>query len=61
MQEITITLPVETVNAAIGALTKLPYEFSQPHIDLLRQRGNAALEALEKAAPSSDANYGGND
>jgi hypothetical protein len=43
MQELTITLSVETLNAAIAALAKLPYEFSQPHIDAIRARATAAM------------------
>lgn len=44
-QEVTVTLPVDTVNAALMALSKFPYEQSQPHIDLIRSRVDAALGA----------------
>lgn len=43
MNELTITLSVETLNAAITALSKLPYEFSQPHIEIIRARATAAM------------------
>lgn len=60
MQEITVTLPVETVNAAIAALSKMPYEFALPHITVIQQRGNAAL-LQQTPQPASDSNYGGNE
>lgn len=41
--ELNITLSVETLNAAIAALAKMPYEFSQPHIDAIRARASAAM------------------
>lgn len=42
-QEVTITLPVETLNACLAALVKMPYEFAHQHITLIQQRGAAAL------------------
>lgn len=42
-QEVTISLPVETLNACLAALVKMPYEFANPHITLIQQRGAAAL------------------
>lgn len=42
-KDITLTLPVETVNACLAALVKTPYEFAQPHIEMLRSRASAAL------------------
>jgi hypothetical protein len=50
-QEVTLTLPVETINACLAALVKFPYEAAQPHIDLLRTRASEALAAA-KPAPS---------
>lgn len=51
IKEITLTLPIETVNACLGALAKTTYEFAQPHIDLIRDRAGKALqEAQAKAA-----------
>ena len=42
-QEVTVTLPVETLNACLAALVKMPYEFAHQHITLIQQRGAAAL------------------
>lgn len=42
-KEVTVTLPIDTVNACLAALAKTPYEFAQPHIELLRSRASAAL------------------
>jgi hypothetical protein len=53
VKEITVTLPIETINAALGALAKTPYEFAQPHIDLIRDRAGKALAALA-AQPAKD-------
>lgn len=48
-QEITVTLPVETLNACLAALVKMPYEFANPHITLIQQRGAAALAGQQQA------------
>lgn len=42
-QEVTVTLPIESINAALVALSKFPYEQAQPHIDVLRASVNSAL------------------
>lgn len=54
MNQITLTLPVETVNAALAALAKAPYEFAQPHIDLIRDRASAAMKEAEAKAQESE-------
>lgn len=55
IKDITITLPIDTVNACLGALAKTPYEFAQPHIDLVRDRASKALqEEQAKAAAKAD-------
>ena len=41
--EVTIKLPMATVDACITALAKFPYEQAQPHIDVLRASVNAVL------------------
>lgn len=51
MNEITVTLPIETLDACLAALAKLPYEFANPHITLIRQRGTEALNSQQKAEP----------
>lgn len=48
MNELTVTLPVETFDAALRALSKMPYDFAQPHIDLIRQRASAALNSQQQ-------------
>jgi hypothetical protein len=55
-QEVTLTLPLETVNAALVALSKLPYEAAKPHIDIIQQRGAEALAAANaQQAPEAAA------
>lgn len=49
-QEVTVTLPIESINAALVALSKFPYEQAQPHIDLIRSRVDAVIKT---AAPDT--------
>lgn len=49
-QEVTVTLPLESINAALVALSKFPYEQAQPHIDLIRSRVDAVIKT---AAPDT--------
>lgn len=60
MNELTVTLPVETLDAALRALTKMPYEFAQPHIDLIRQRASAAISGQQQPQDSATS-HGGTD
>lgn len=53
IEEITVTLPIDTLNACLQALSKTPYEFAQPHIDLIRDRAARALTAATQAAQAS--------
>jgi hypothetical protein len=48
--DITLKLPLETVNAALLALSKFPYEQSQPHIDLIRNQAAAQVAANEEGS-----------
>lgn len=41
--DVTINLPMATVDACITALSKFPYEQAAPHIDVLRASVNAVL------------------
>lgn len=52
--ELTITLPVQTIQLALNALAKLPYETSMQHIRLIEQRASEAAAAAQatEAAPS---------
>ncbi len=47
MTLIHLSIPLDTVNAALVALSKFPYEQSQPHIDLIR--GQAEPQAIAAA------------
>ena len=42
---IELTLPLETVNACLTALSKFPYEQSAPHIALIRQQADPQVVA----------------
>lgn len=52
-QEVSVTLPLESINAALVALSKFPYEQAKPHIDLIRARVDAVLKAASPAAPTT--------
>jgi hypothetical protein len=54
-QEVTVTLPIESINAALVALSKFPYEQAQPHIDLIRSRVDAVIKT---AAPDTESEGG---
>ena len=43
---ITITLPSETINACLVALSKFPYSEAQPHIDLIRAATAAGTDTI---------------
>lgn len=49
MHPLNINIPLDTVNAAIQALFKMPYEFAAPHIQLLQARAQEAVQAYEAA------------
>lgn len=49
MNEISVNVPLDTVNAALQALAKMPYEFAVRHVQVLEQRGNAAIQAANAA------------
>lgn len=53
-QEVTITLPIETINLCLSGLVKLPYEVAHQHIALIQQRGAAALAEANKPEPMSE-------
>ena len=59
--QIKLDLHIDTVNACLTALSKLPYEFSKAHIDIITQQatpqvqaGQAPEEVEEVAAGLSD-------
>jgi hypothetical protein len=49
MNLINLSVPLETVNAALVALSKFPYEQSQPHIDLIRGQAEPQAKAQAEA------------
>jgi hypothetical protein len=50
MNLIKLLVPLETVNAAIVALSKFPYEQAQPHIDLIRGQADTQAKNHAEAA-----------
>ena len=54
MTTINLSIPLDTVNAALVALSKFPYDQAQPHIDLIRSQAEpqavAAAEAVAAEA-----------
>jgi hypothetical protein len=71
MNLINLSVPLETVNAALVALSKFPYEQAQPHIDLIRGQAEPqakaqaeaqqAQELAEQSLAKSDQAAGGTD
>lgn len=55
MTTITLTIPLDTVNAALVALSKFPYEQSQPHIDLIRAQAEPQAKAAAEEAAAEEA------
>ena len=49
--ELTLTLPVQTIQLALNALAKLPYETAAAHIRLIEQRASEASAAQRPAEP----------
>ncbi len=41
--EVTIKLPIATLNACLAALSKMPYEVAVDHIGLIQSRASAAM------------------
>lgn len=52
--EVTIKLPMATVDACITALAKFPYEQAAPHIDALRASVNAVLKPVGVTVTESE-------
>ena len=55
MNEVTITLPVETIQLALTALDELPHKKVRSHIDLIVQKTNSAIADAQRAAESNEA------
>lgn len=45
--EVEVRLPIASIDAALQALAKFPYEQAQPHIDMIRARTNEAIQAQQ--------------
>ena len=48
--QIKLDLHIDTVNAMLTALGKLPYEFAAPHIATLQQQAGPQVQAAQQAA-----------
>jgi hypothetical protein len=48
--QIKLDLHLETVNACLAALGKLPYEFAAQHINVIQQQAGPQFEAAQAAA-----------
>lgn len=53
--QIKLDLNIETVNAALTGLGKLPYEFSAQHITAIQQQAVPQFEAAQQEAKSKEA------
>jgi hypothetical protein len=54
MNLINLSVPLETVNAALVALSKFPYEQAQPHIDLIRGQAEPQAKAQAEAQQAKE-------
>jgi hypothetical protein len=52
VNEVTVTLPIDSINAALVALSKFPYDQAQPHIDLIKSRVDAVMKAAQEPQPA---------
>jgi hypothetical protein len=52
VNEVTVTLPIDSINAALVALSKFPYDQAQPHIDMIKSRVDAVIKAAQDAQPA---------
>lgn len=48
-QQIHVNIPLDTVNAAINALVEQPFKISAPHVQVLQQRAQEAINAYQLA------------
>lgn len=53
--QIKLDLHLETVNACLTALGKLPYEFAAQHINVIQQQAAPQFEAAQVAAKAEQA------
>lgn len=55
--QIKLDLNIETVNAALTGLGKLPYEFSAQHITAIQQQAVPQFEAAQQEAKAKEAQF----
>jgi len=53
--QIKLDLHIETVNAALTGLGKLPFEFSAQHITVIQQQAAPQVEAAQQEAKAKEA------
>ena len=53
--QIKLDLHIDTVNAMLTALAKLPYEFAAPHITTLQQQAGPQVQAAQQEAKAKEA------
>lgn len=51
--QIKLDLHIETVNAALTGLGKLPFEFSAQHITVIQQQAAPQVEAAQQEAKAN--------
>jgi hypothetical protein len=56
--EIKLSLTLDTVNACLTALGKLPFEFAAQHINILQAQAGPQVEAAQKRESSTEENVG---
>jgi len=52
--KIKLDLHIDTVNAALTGLGKLPFEFSAQHITVIQQQAAPQVEALQAQVPQAN-------
>ena len=59
---VSLNIPLDTVNACLVALSKFPYEQAKPHIDLIREQVEPQVSAAQQAQQQDEpVNAGGTD
>jgi hypothetical protein len=53
--QIKLDLHIETVNAALTGLGKLPFEYSAQHITVIQQQAAPQVQAAEQEAKAKEA------
>jgi hypothetical protein len=53
--QIKLDLHIDTVNAALTGLGKLPFEYSAQHITVIQQQATPQVQAAEQEAKAKEA------